>query len=399
MNILIVSSYLPYPLYSGGQVRLYNIIKELSQHHKITLVCERRPSETDQDLLEVQKICEKVITIPRKKQWSFSNIINAATSSKSFLSSGHALSEMQSVISSLLGKNSFDLIHVETYYVMQNVPETKIPIVLVEHNIEYNVYDRFKERAPIFVKPLLALDIAKIKKEEESLWNKSTKVVAVSDDDAKIIHQTGIAAEVVSNGVNTDQFSFVPRNKRSLKEKKILFIGDFKWIQNKDSATYIIQEVWPAIKNKLSEDNITLWFVARNIPDTIRNLTDDPNILFDEKSSAKKTPEIFQEAAVLLAPIRVGGGTSYKILESMSCGTPVITMPLSAKALNAKDGTEILVGDNAENLAEKTVDILKKESLYTHISEKGRSFIEKNYTWKEISEKLNAVYEQAVKLN
>ena len=82
----------------------------------------------------------------------------------------------------------------------------------------------------------------------------------------------------------------------------------------------------------------------------------------------------------------------------MSCGTPVLTMPLSANALHAKDGKEILVGKDAESLAEKTVDLLENEALYTHISEKGRSFIEKNYTWKEITKKLTAVYQEAVNL-
>ncbi len=397
MNILIVSSYLPYPLYSGGQVRLYNLIKELSHLYTITLVCERRPNETDDDVHEVEKICHKVITVKRKKQWSFSNLVKATSSSKSFLSTGHDLPEMRAVLKNLLKEKNFNVIHVETYYVMQNIPETSIPIVLVEHNIEYKVYERYMNNAPIFLRPLLSLDIQKIKNEEEFLWRKAQKVVAVSNDDTIIMKKSGIHAEVVSNGVNIDQFSFLSFQKRDRKEKRILFIGDFKWIQNKDSATFIIQDIWPILKKKLSEDNVKLWFVARSIPDSIRNLTNDPDVLFDEESSAMQTPEIFQKAAVLLAPIRVGGGTSYKILESMSCGTPVITMPLSADALEAKDGKELLVGNDAESLADETLKVLKDENLYNSVSKNGREFIEKNYTWKQISKKLHAVYSDTTK--
>jgi len=58
MRILIVSSFLPYPLFSGGNVRLYNIIKELSKKHAITLICEKRAYQTDKDIEEIRKFCD-----------------------------------------------------------------------------------------------------------------------------------------------------------------------------------------------------------------------------------------------------------------------------------------------------------------------------------------------------
>lgn len=400
MKVLVVSSYLPYPLYSGGQVRLYNLIEELSSHHEITLICERRPNETNQDIREVEKICKKVITVPRKKQWSPENILKAGTSAQSFLITGHTLAEMKKKISEELQNEQYDLIHVETYYVMQNIPQTQVPIVLVEHNIEYKVYERFKNNTLVFLRPLLGIDIAKIKKEEEIFWKRATKVVAVSRDDQKVMEHSGIAATVVSNGVNTDQFRVKDiHDEFGKQEKKILFIGDFKWVQNKDSATFIIKEVWPKLRSEVRSEklDVKLWFVARSIPESIKGLTDDPSVLFDESSSAKETPDIFREASVLLAPIRVGGGTSYKILESMSCGTPVVTMPLSAHALQAKDGHDLLVGESAEILAAKTVEVLRNKDIYKKISINGRAFIEKHYTWKEIAKALDDVYASAVK--
>lgn len=389
MKILLVSSYLPYPLYSGGQVRLYNLIKELSNKHEITLICERR-DESDDDLSEVEKICKQVITVPRRKQWSVSNIIKAGFSSQSFLTTGHNLPDMKAKIKDLIAKEGFDLIHVETFYVMQNVPETTIPIVLVEHNIEYKVYERFKLKAPIPLRPLLQLDITKIRKEEKACWKRASKVVAVSKDDAETINAFGINAAVVSNGVDIDKFSF--KEHEIAKERKILFIGDYKWIQNQDSVRFIINDIWQRIKEKEDRGNIKLWIVGREIPDSIRSLTDDPDVLFDTESSSLPTEEIFQQAAVLLAPIRVGGGTSYKILESMSCGTPVVTMPLSANALQAKDGEALLVGSDATELAQKIVTLLTDRALYKRISKHSRTFIERNYTWKEIAKVLHDIY-------
>lgn len=393
---------MPYPLYSGGQVRLYNLLKELSARHEITLVCERRSNETDEDIKEVEKICREVITVPRRKQWSLENIVKAGSSKHSFLTTGHTLPEMKNKIEELLAQNTFDVIHVETFYVAQNLPETAIPIVVVEHNIEYKVYEKFKNGAAIPLRPFLSIDIAKIRIEEEAIWHRADALVAVSNEDKKVMEENGRHPSLVSNGVNTTQFSFKDVKKSfAQKEKRLLFIGDFKWIQNQDSVRFIIQEIWPLIREQGGGNReqfaTKLWIVGRQIPDAIRGLSSDPDVLFDQESSARDTHELFQEAAVLLAPIRVGGGTSYKILESMSCGTPVVTMPLSANAIEAKDGHDVMVGQTPEELAEKTLKLLTEDHTYQTISKNGRTLIEKNYTWKEIAKKLEEVYKKVTK--
>ena len=140
MNVLIISSFLPYPLYSGGQIRLYNLIKRLSEKHEITLVCEQRDHQTSADLAQIKAICHEVITVPRKKQWSLKNIAKTGFSSEAFLINGHTSLPMRLIIEQILEQKRVDLIHVETSYVMQNVPETRVPILLIEHNIEYLVY-------------------------------------------------------------------------------------------------------------------------------------------------------------------------------------------------------------------------------------------------------------------
>lgn len=400
MNIVVLSSYLPFPLLSGGQVRLYNLIKELSRKHDITLICEMRPNQTEKDIHEMQKICKKVIAIPRKKQWSLQNIAKAGSSSQSFLVSGHTQKRLQEAIRSELQRQTYDVIHVETYYVMQNLPETKIPVVLVEHNIEYSVYKKFAERVPAILRPLLSIDIAKIKKEEEHVWKKADALVAVSQDDAEVMKKTGVSPYIVSNGVNVGEFMYKDMKKELKKqERKILFIGDFSWVQNIDSVSFILKEVWPAFRKLLSDsekEKISLWIVGRKIPEKIRALSSDPSIIFDEKSSSMTAPEIFQSASVLLAPIRVGGGTSYKILESMSCGTPVVTMQMSADAIGAKDNESIMIGHDASSLASKVHTLLNDNEKYETISKEGRKHIEENYTWKMIAQELDMVYRKVV---
>lgn len=385
MKILLVSSYLPFPLFSGGQIRLYNLIKNLSEKHSITLVCEKRETQTQSDIDELSKICEKVYTVDRIKQWTSRNILKTGFSLDPFLITGHKSPEMKKIISELLSKEKFDLIHVETFYVMQNLPKTELPVVLVEHNVEYKVYEKFVLKSFIFARPLLYFDILKLKRIEKYYWKKATKLVAVSEIEASLM---GRKVDVVPNGVDIDKFKI----KKILKEKankKVLFIGDFKWIQNRDSIVFIIKNIWPkVIKNN---PNAVLWVVGKKIPNSIKSLKED-SILFDE-NAPNETEKIFQEADILLTPIRVGGGTNFKILESMSSGTPVITTKLGNEGIKARENEEIIICDKPEEFSNKTSLLLTDDYLYEKISRNSRKFIEKNFDWKNISEKLNEVYE------
>lgn len=388
----MISSYLPFPLFSGGHIRLYNLIKNLSENHEITLVCEKRNFQKEEDIKEVEKICKKVIVVERHKQWSAENILKTGFSKDPFLVVGHINSQLKLAIGDELVREKYDLIHVETFYVYQNLPKVSIPVVLVEHNIEYMVYQRYTKLANPLLRPFFYLDVLKLKKKEEDVWKKADKLIAVSKEDKRIMKRADTA--IVPNGVDTNNFVFRDFQHLSL-EKRILFIGDFKWIQNKDALEFILKEIWPTLNLKLRtegvREDIKLWIVGKNIPEDLRNLAKAKNIILDENNK-EETPLIFRQSYILLAPLRVAGGTSYKILEAMSSGTAVVTTNLGIVGLEAKNNTHVLSGETPFQLADSVCNLLLDHSLYKRITLNARKFVEEKYDWKKITKKLEEVY-------
>src|SRR5258706_6805895 len=400
MKILVVASYLPFPLHSGGHVRLYNLLKELSKNHKLTLVCEKRSFQTEKDVIEVKRYCEEIITIDRKKQWSIQNVLKTGVSSSPFLVTGHTLSEMKSVLIQKLQEKTFDIIHVETFYVFQNLPKTYIPTVLVEHNIEYSVYEKFVKKASKILQPILALDVIKLKRIEEEYWRQATKLVAVSKDEKMTMSQIRSDVSIVPNGVDISYFNNAWKKVKSKeKTKHILFIGDFKWIQNIKAVEWILDDIWPALqlRAKNGELRTKLWVVGKNIPENFKS-RGTPDIIFDE-NAPDETWKIYQKADLLLAPLVVGGGSSYKILEAMASGVPVITTELGATGIDAKDGKELLVRETPEAFSEALEYLLINKDVYESIRKEGKKFVETNYNWKKIALLLEDVYKKAVKLS
>jgi len=384
MKILVVSSYLPFPLDSGGHVRLYNLIKQLAGKHKIYLVCEKRDYQSADDIKEMKKFCAEVVTVPRKKQWTTENVLKSASSSYPFLLIGHTLPEMKHAIVSLLNNIRFDVIHIETFYIFQNLPKTYLPTVLAEHNIEYKVYERYAKTASFYLKPFLFADIQKIKFWEEKFWKQATTLIAVSEEEKNQMKREDVV--VIPNGVDIKSFPFRKGKSKIRKTKTVLFMGNFKWIQNLQAATYILNSVWPLIK----AEQVKLWIVGKHIPQELKAY-EGKHIVFDEHAP-RETWKIYQKADVLLSPIFVGGGTSYKILEAMASGVPVVTTQLGVGGLGAKGDIHALIGENPSDFARLVDNVLADTSLEERITREARSFIEKNFTWEQIARELEKVY-------
>jgi len=60
MKVLMLTPYLPFPLLSGGQTRSYNLIKNLSDKHEITLFSLIKDEKERQFIPELEKYCCRV---------------------------------------------------------------------------------------------------------------------------------------------------------------------------------------------------------------------------------------------------------------------------------------------------------------------------------------------------
>ena len=392
MKVLMITPYLPYPLVSGGQIRTYNLLKNLAPSHEITLASFVRDENEKKFLKELEPFCKKVIIFKRRKAWSPINIILAAVTPFPFLVSIYFDFRVRSQIKKELAKEAYDLIHAETFYVMPNIPKTQTPIFLVEQVIEYLVYQRFVEGLPSYLfpaKPLLLLDVFKIKWWERYYWKKAKRLAAMSQDDCHFIQnlEPNLHVDEVANGVDIDYFEKTKKVKP--KNPTVLFVGQFKWLPNRDATKFLVSEIWPKIKSQLA--NAKLWVVGRNPPEDILKLT-SADIRVD--GGVEDIRNAYGKSSVLLAPIRNGRGTKYKILEAMATKTPIVGTKLAVEGINITKGQEALVAQTADDLAAQTVKVLKNPQLGIKLATAAYELVKNQYNWKKISDKLDNLYKQ-----
>lgn len=388
----MLTPYLPYPLVSGGQIRTYNLLKALSAKHDITLFALIKDESERGHLSELKKYCSKIVLFKRTRHpFVLRNILLAGFTAYPFVVTRNLPLGMASAIQKELNSNTYDLIHAETFYMMPNIPETKVPIILAEQTIEYLGYQDYMKKAHSLLRPILAIDIAKIKYWERHYWQKADKLITMSAEDKSFIEaELGVKTNtsVVANGVDLAYFSEL--KKKLPKDPTVLFVGTFKWLPNIEAVTEIVEKIWPLIKKKLPQAKLKI--VGFSPTKKIQSYDQDPSI--QVLGGIKDIRTAFATSHVLLAPIRSGKGTRYKVLEAMITGTPVVATSLAAEGLDLTHGKNVLLADTATALASSTVRLLSSPKLQKSLGESGRRIVKQSYGWDGIARELDAVYQE-----
>lgn len=394
MRILMLTPYLPYPLLTGGQTRSFNLIKRLSSlGHHITLFSLIKSEEERKYVSKLCDFCDEVQIFKRPtKPWTVRNILRTGFSFYPFLVIRNWAEGEKAAIEEKLKKGQFDLIHAETFYVMPHIPKTNIPILLVEQTIEYLVYRHFVDKFRLFfLKPLLYLDVYKLKYWEFKFWKQARKVAVMSGEDMKIMHSAvpDLSIDIVPNGVDVDYFS--QKVSQRSKEPVILYLGNFTWLQNREAVEVLVQRIWPKIKKDLPD--VKLWIIGKSAKNFFADLSSS-DIRVDEVADVRTA---YQQATLLVAPIYSGGGTRLKNFETFASGLPVITTSIGIGGTNAKDGIHVIVRDKPEDIADAAVQLIKDKVMYQKIAANAQKLVKEKYNWDVIADRLSDIYQNVCK--
>jgi len=388
----MLTPYLPYPPSSGGQIRSFNLIKELSKQHEITLCSLVKYEDDKKYITKLKPFCKKVYIFKRpEKAWTIENILKTGFSSWPFLVIRNYSPSEKKALTQIIKEDQFDIIHAETFYVTPHIPITRVPVVLVDQTIEYQVYKHYVDNYRIpFLKPLLYIDVAKLKYWETYYWKRAARVVAVSESDARVMKYLvpTLKVDVIPNGAGDDFIQDVPIHRN----QTILFQGNYAWLQNAEAARVLAKEVLPLIQKKLP--NAKLLISGQNtsvVADLKSENIEISDLAVDDFEGVKKA---FRESGVLVAPLYGPGGTRLKILSAMAARLPVVTTNVGIAEVGREDET-FLQGETIEELAKQTVRILTDGALYKKIAESAWRLIVDEYTYQAIAKKLNKIYQEA----
>ncbi len=192
---------------------------------------------------------------------------------------------------------------------------------------------------------------------------------------------------IIENGVDAEKFKPLAQPRM---HKTILFVGTMGYGPNADAVLYFSKHILPRIRENVPDVQFVI--AGHHPPPHVKQLETDPDIRVT--GYVKDVCEVYEKAVLSVVPLRAGGGTRLKILESMALGRPVVSTSAGCEGLTVTHEKNILVADSPVRFANAVIGLLKDASLRNRIATNARDIVEKEYDWKHISEKLLSLYQR-----
>jgi glycosyltransferase involved in cell wall biosynthesis len=133
----------------------------------------------------------------------------------------------------------------------------------------------------------------------------------------------------------------------------VLFVGGFGHPPNVEAALTLAKRIFPDVVAQRPESR--LYLVGDKPPAEIQALADDCVIV---TGAVPDVLPYLEQAAVVVAPVAVGGGMRLKVLEALAAGKALVATPLAVEGLAIRDGEHALVVDSDEAFAEALLRLL-----------------------------------------
>jgi sugar transferase (PEP-CTERM/EpsH1 system associated) len=389
MRILVVAPEIPYPPTGGSLMRTYQFTKRLAARHGVTLLTYSGPGTADRSAaLAAIGIDVRTVPYPVSAGKRMSQLA-AVFSARSYRSTMYHRPAMQRIIEALLDEIAFDAVLLESS-LMGRFDFRETPVVLDEHNLEYEMPERAArtERSPIR-KGFAYLEQRKLKQEAKSLWQRVSRCVTTSERERMVVcreTRTGTTA-TVPNGVDLEYFQ---PGVGPLDAGSIVFTGRISYRPNTDAICYFVQEILPLIH--ASRPDVRLTVVGMDVPPAVERLA-GPRVAIT--GTVPDVRPYLRQAAAVVVPIRFGGGTRLKVLEALAMGKPLVSTSIGCEGIDVVPGQHLLIGDSAADFAAAVLNLLAHPELGVMLGKRGRALVEERYGWPRLSSILESVLETA----
>lgn len=379
MNILILSSRIPYPLTAGFRIRIFNVAKYFKNDcNHVDLLFMGKKEEYVKYKDELHEVFRNIYYVPLSKKEILFHLSKCAFDFhlplQVQLYQSNAFKEKLMEI-----EGGYDLVignHIRTSEYLKLLDPGKV-ILDMHDAISYNYSNAIKVTKGI-KKIVYQLEYPRVLHYECQIVNAFPKVVMISENDRRWLE---------NHGANTSHVTLIPVSVRDdIKDTKtdyqkdedaICFLGKMSYQPNIDAVLWFSKYVFPELLKR--HNNLTFYIMGIEPTAEVQALGKDPHI---KVTGFMENPyEIMSRVKATVVPILNGAGIQNKVLESMLIGTPVVASTLAADGIEAKDNQQLLIAKNKTEFISKVSSLLESDELREKIGKAGKKYIENHFTW------------------
>ncbi len=387
-KILVLDEFLCYPVDSGKKVRTYNILKQLSSLHRLTLLTYIWGDKNEiRGIEHLKSLGINVVAVsrnnPQKSGLSFYlRLFLNLFSSLPYIVAGHLSEAYSAELNKIIKNWKPDILLAEwSPYSIFFEPINSLPRVAVAHNLESSIWRGYVENSRNPIKRwYMNFQYKKVVKFENKIFNWLDGLILVSPIELEKIGKDypGLTAALVDNGVDIEYFA---KTDQPEEDDLISFVGSLDWRPNQDGVAYFIEKILPILRHQI--DSLKVLIIGRGAPDWLLAFGKKHNVEFTGPVEDVR-PHVLK-SAVSIVPLRIGGGSRLKILEAFSMGKAVVSTSLGAEGLNVENKKHLIIADSEEAFANSVVRLLRDKEERRRLGENGRQLVKEKYQWPNLA--------------
>lgn len=379
-SVLVVAPRFPLPLESGTQLRVYHTLAALAEHFDVTLVALVQDGEGADRVDDVEALGVDVHTVAHSRS-KRATLLRYGLTRRPYRTVKFATEPFHETVTDVLATEPFDLAWVHFLTTLPILPpDVDVPVVLDQHNADVRYWESFGDGSP-GERAFALVNRLKLRRLREQWADRLGAVLSVSDADAAATRQwADCPVWTVPNGVDLDRFS--PSQSAAAAGPRVVFVGSLDVRMNVEAVEWFVDEAWPAVR--ADHPDATFHVVGRNPTRAVRDLDSRDGVCV-VGGVADVVPH-YDDAAVAIAPFRLGGGTKLKVLEALAMERPLVATPTGVTGIDVEDGTHALVRERTDAFAGAVSSLLGDDALRTRLGTSGREFVSAEFAWSRILE-------------
>jgi glycosyltransferase involved in cell wall biosynthesis len=189
----------------------------------------------------------------------------------------------------------------------------------------------------------------------------------------------------VENGVDLEYYNV----GTATDESQLLFLASLDWYPNLDALNYLLDYIMPVLYSR--RPGVRLRIVGRRPPKSLAARIASLQWAELVADVADVRPYL-RQAAVVVVPLRIGGGSRLKILESLAAGKAVVSTSIGAEGLSLVPGEHIRIADEPEEFVRQILELLESPKERERLGANGRGIVAERYGWDKMASALESAW-------
>lgn len=380
MNILFLTSRLPYPPNRGDRVRTLNFARVLAEEHTLHLLSFIESSEELRYLRELEPYFDRIDTVLLSTWRPYFNMALSLLSKTPLRMAYYHSKEMQTKLDHILASTPMDLAYVLPARVASFLSHRKCLFRILDVCDARSVFmRRLIPFAKPYLKPVLYREWLTTRWYYASMIRQFDECWFASAADMEAL-QSPPNSVIVPQAVDIDYFKpQTPGGEGDI----LLFVG-YMGVESVDAITYFYNQIFPLVRESIP--SVIFYIVGAPPPRQVLEMARDKRVVVT--GFVEDLRPYYDRAAVLVAPMRFVTGVQTKILEAMAMETPVVTTSMASEGIQATPGRHIFVADDTRAFSERLVQLLRDPELRRRVGSEARVFVAERFRWEIAAERV-----------